>query len=120
MGLPPLARLRLGLTAWYLATFGAILVLLGGGLFVVIGRQFAKQLDDSLHEATVELERAAGIREMESKTARGQVVDAVEELHIPDRSLYLFDGAGNPITPAAAAEWIRGAARDAARAGRVQ
>jgi signal transduction histidine kinase len=120
MALQPLARLRLGLTAWYLATFGAILILLGGGLFVVIGRQFARQLDDSLHEATVELERAAGIREMESRTARGQVVDAVEELHIPDRTLYLFDGAGNPVTPPAAADWIRRAAQDAANGGRVQ
>src|SRR5438067_2231631 len=96
MTLQPLARLRLGLTAWYLATFGAILVLLGAGLFVVIGRQFAQQLDDSLHDATVEVERAARIREMESRTARGQVVDAVEELHIPDRTLYLFNGAAEP------------------------
>src|SRR5919206_2664431 len=113
MPLAPLARLRLGLTAWYLATFGAILVLLGGGLFVVIGRQFMRQLDDSLHDATVELERAARIREMEAKTAHGQVVDAVEELHIPDRTLYVFDGRANPVTPAAVAPWIRAAARDA-------
>jgi len=118
--LQPLARLRLGLTAWYLATFGAILVFLGGGIFVVIGRQFAQQLDDSLHDATVELQRAARIREMESKTARGQVVDAVEELHIPERTLYLFDGNGNPVTPASAPNWIAVAARDAARAGMVQ
>ena len=117
LALQPLARLRLGLTAWYLATFGAILIFLGGGIFVVIGRQFARQLDDSLHDATVELERAARIREMESKTARGQVVDAVEELHIPDRSLYLFDVAGHPVTPAQADGWIVGAAREAARAG---
>src|SRR5205085_11937724 len=99
MALHPLARLRLGLSAWYLATFGAILVFLGGGIFLVIGRQYAQQLDDSLHDATVEIERAARIREMEMKTARGQVVDAVEELHIPDRSLYLFDGAATPVTP---------------------
>jgi signal transduction histidine kinase len=118
--LQPLARLRLGLTAWYLATFGAILILLGSGIFVVIGRQFAEQLDDSLHDATVELERAARIREMESKTARGQVVDAVEELHIPERSLYLFDSAGRPVTPEVAAGWIQLAARDAARAGVVK
>ena len=118
--LQPLARLRLGLTAWYLATFGAILVLLGAGLFVVIGRQFARQLDDSLHDATVELERAARIREMEAKTARGQVVDAVEELHIPDRSLYLFDAAGRPVTPARADAWIASAARAAALAGTVR
>jgi signal transduction histidine kinase len=118
--LQPLARLRLGLTAWYLATFGAILVFLGGGIFVVIGRQFAQQLDDSLHDATVELERAARIREMESKTARGQVVDAVEELHIPERTLYLFDGDGNPITPANAPNWITVAARDATHGTSVQ
>jgi len=118
--LAPLARLRLGLTAWYLATFGAILVLLGGGLFIVIRQQFARQLDDSLHDAAIEVVRAARIREMESKTARGQVVDAVEELHIPDRSLYLFDAAGRPVTPASAPSWIMAAAADAARAGRVQ
>src|SRR5437763_4321781 len=120
MTLQPLARLRLGLTAWYLATFGAILVLLGGGLFVVIGRQFARQLDDSLHDATVELERAAGIREVESKTARGQVVDAVEELHIPERTLYLFDGGGKPVTPPNAPNWITLAARDASQGSRIQ
>src|SRR5437588_4573698 len=120
MTLQPLARLRLGLTAWYLATFGAILVLLGAGLFVVIGRQFAQQLDDSLHDATVEVERAARIREMESRTARGQVVDAVEELHIPDRTLYLFNGAATPVTPRAADPWIRLAARDALRQGTVK
>ena len=118
--LQPLARLRLGLTAWYLATFGAILVFLGGGIFVVIGRQFAQQLDDSLHDATVELERAARIREMESKTARGQVVDAVEELHIPERTLYLFDGDGNPVTPVDAPNWITLAARDATHGTSVQ
>lgn len=120
MASPQLARLRLGLSAWYLATFGAILVLLGSGLFVVIGRQFTRQLDDSLHDATVELERAARIREMEAKSARGQVVDAVEELHIPDRSLYLLDASGLAVSPADAARWIRDAARDAARVGRVQ
>lgn len=120
MALAPLVRLRLGLTAWYLATFGAILVLLGAGLFVVIGRQFARQLDDSLHDATTEIARAARIREMESRTARGQVVDAVEELHIPDRSLYLFDAAGRPVMPASAPAWIAGAAAEATRAGHLQ
>ena len=120
MTLPSLARLRLGLTAWYLATFGAILILLGGGIFVVISRQYARQLDDSLHDATVEIERAARIREMEAKSARGQVVDAVEELHIPDRTLYLFDARGNAVTPASAPAWVRAAARDASRDGLVQ
>src|SRR5204862_242519 len=51
---------------------------------------------------------------------RGEVVDAVEELHIPERLLYLFDADGHPVTPAAAANWIALAARDAARMGSVQ
>jgi len=48
----PLAQLRLRLTAWYLATFCLILVLLMGGLFVVIRHELSEQLDDSLREAT--------------------------------------------------------------------
>ena len=113
----PLARLRLQLTAWYLATFGAIVVLLGAGMFVVIRHQISRELDDSLRDATTELRRAASIREMESRTAHGQVVDAVEELHIPDRSLYLFDAQGHPIKPERADEWIRVPAERAARDG---
>src|SRR5206468_376117 len=72
---------------------------------------------DSLRDATIELRRAASIREMESRTAHGQVVDAVEELHIPDRSLYLFDAHGQPIKLERADEWIRALAQRAARDG---
>lgn len=118
--LQPLGRLRLRLTAWYLATFCAILALLGGGLFLSIRRQISAQLDGSLRDATTELERAARIREMEARSARGQVVDAVDELHIPDRALYLLDTAGRPVKPARADDWIRAAARRAAAAGRVE
>lgn len=112
----PINRLRLRLTAWYLVTLCVIVLLLGGGLFLAIRQQYAEQLDVSLHEATVELERAAGIREQELG-AGARVVDAVDELHIPDRALYLLDTAGTPIKPAMAEEWIRLAARRAAVAG---
>jgi hypothetical protein len=95
----PLTALRLRLTAWYVGTLGLILVLLGIGLFVVIRHQFARQLDVSLQQATLELQRAARIREQESRTAKGAVVDAVDELHIPDRQLFLFDTAGSPVKP---------------------
>ena len=106
----PLARLRLSLTAWYAGTFGLILLLLGGGLFVVIRAQIARHLDDSLAGAAQELERAAGTREIESVAAKGQVVDAVDELRIPDRALYLFDVSGRLIKPARADSWIVAAA----------
>ncbi len=119
MALSPLAAVRLRLTAWYAVTFGLIISLLGAGLFVVIRHQFARQLESSLHEATLELIRAARIREEESKSARGAVVDAVDELHIPDRQLYLLDTLGHPVKPPAADAWIREAARAAAAAGQV-
>lgn len=118
---PPraLARLRLRLTAWYVATFCAILVLLGGGLFVAIRKQIADQLDRSLRDATAELARAARIREAEAAAARGPVVDAVEELRIPDRALYLLDPAGRPVVPATAPGWVRAAAARAGALGRA-
>ncbi len=114
--MPPLARLRLQLTAWYAGVFTLVLVLLGAGLFLTIRRQMSRHLDKSLRAAAGALERAAQIRETERAAARGAVVDAVDELHIPDRSLYLLDAAGGPITPAEAPAWVRDAARTAVRA----
>jgi signal transduction histidine kinase len=112
--LQPLARLRRRLTFWYAATLSLILLLLGSGLYLVIHYQLSRQMDDSLRDATKELVRAAKIREIEAVSARGAVVDAVEELHIPDRMLYLLDSAGTPLTPHAASGWIRAAAVRAA------
>lgn len=114
---PPVERLRRRLTAWYVVTFCIILALLGGGLFVVIRGQLAAQLDKSLRDATTELARAARIRETESASATGQVMDAVDELHIPDRQLYLLTATGEPVKPAKADPWIRSAAIRAGREG---
>jgi hypothetical protein len=61
-GIQRLVRLRLRLTIWYVATFGLIILLLGGGLFAVVRYQLSQQLDSSLHSATNELIRAARIR----------------------------------------------------------
>jgi signal transduction histidine kinase len=118
-GLQRLVRLRLRLTIWYVATFGLIIFLLGAGLFAVISYQLSQQLDSSLKSATTELVRAARIRELEAAGARGRVIDAVDELNIPDRVLYLLDLQGNPIKPSNPDNWIRQAARDAGRVGQV-
>ncbi|MEO5798515.1 MAG: ATP-binding protein [Gemmatimonadales bacterium] len=112
----PLRVLRRRLSTWYLATFGVILLLLGGGLFVAIRHQFATELDASLRQATSELERAAAIREREAVLA-GRVVDAVDELHIPDRSLYLLTLDGRVIRPDSAPDWVSAAARAAGHRG---
>ncbi|HEX9083460.1 MAG TPA: HAMP domain-containing sensor histidine kinase [Gemmatimonadaceae bacterium] len=118
-GLQRLVRLRLRLTIWYVATFGLIIVLLGAGLFAVISYQLSQQLDGSLKSATLELVRAARIRELEEAGARGRVIDAVDELNIPDRVLYLLDVDGNPIKPAKVDNWISRAAKNAGRVGQI-
>jgi signal transduction histidine kinase len=119
LGIQRLKRLRLRLTIWYVATFGLIILLLGAGLFVVISYQLSQQLDDSLKSASFELVRAARIREVEAAGARGRVIDAVDELNIPDRMLYLLDIQGNPIKPAKVDDWIRQSAKDAGRVGQI-
>ncbi len=119
IGIQRLVRLRLRLTIWYVATFGLIILLLGGGLFLVISRQLSQQLDDSLKSATTELVRAARIRELEAASASGRVVDAVDELNIPDRSLYLLELDGTPVKPARIDDWIQEAARRAAKVGEI-
>jgi len=111
----PLARLRLQLTAWYAAVFTLVLALLGTGLFLTIRHQMSRHVDRSLSAAAAALEQAARIRETERDSARGVVVDAVDELHIPDRSLYLFDENERPIKPAEAPGWVLDATHQAVR-----
>ena len=111
-----LGRLRVRLTLWYAATFAVILLLLGAGLFVAIGTQVSRRIDVSLAAATAAIEHAT--HDLEAERAAGGAADAVEELHIPDRDLYLFDANGRPITPQAADAWIIAAARAATATGR--
>ncbi|HLZ45118.1 MAG TPA: ATP-binding protein [Gemmatimonadales bacterium] len=110
-----LGRLRVRLTLWYAATLIVILLLLGGGLFVAIGVQVTRRLDASLIQATAAIKTATA--ELETERARGLPADAVEELQIPDRALYLFDAAGKPVTPPRTDVWIDSAARVVAVSG---
>jgi signal transduction histidine kinase len=112
-----LSGLRVRLTLWYAATFVVILLLLGAGIFVAIGVQVSRRLDASLGAATAAIVRATG--DWEAERARGQTADAVEELRIPDRDLYLFDASGQLITPAQAESWVTAAAIAASRNGRA-
>jgi signal transduction histidine kinase len=115
--LRPLRRLRLRLTAWYVGTFALILLILGGTLFAVIAHQMRRELDDSLRAATRAVEQATQIREVEAVSAPGTAMDAVAELTIPGRSLYLFDSAGKLLVPHEADRPVSEAAARAARAG---
>jgi len=113
---PSLDRLRLRLTLWHVGVLTVMLGLLGAGIFVAIRHQMARHLDASLKAATAAVMQASLIREMERTHAPG-VADAVAELHIPDRALYLFDVDGRPLVPPQADGWIEAAARQAARSG---
>jgi signal transduction histidine kinase len=111
-----LGPLRLRLTLWYLSTLCGILLLLGFGLFFTIRHQIADQREASLRQAVAQVERAARTRERES-VVQGPVADAVEELRIPGRTLYLLDTTGTPIVPKVAPDWVRETAHLAAARG---
>lgn len=113
----PLAQLRLRLTLWYAGVLTIMLLVLGTGLFYAIRRQISRQLDVSLVAATQALEAAAHSPDVEGAEARESVAEAVAELRIPDRTLYVLDSTGVPLSPSVAADWIRIAALAAARTG---
>ena len=113
----PLTRVRWRLTGWYVGILLSIVGVLGGGLYLAIRQRFSQQLDASLRSATAALIHAARIRAAEQAAPTGVVADAVDELRIPDRSLYLFSADATPVRPAAAPTWIREAASEAEQVG---
>jgi signal transduction histidine kinase len=110
----PLDRLRWRLTAWYVGTFGAILLAVGIGLFVAIRTSIGEKLDRSLARAADEIVRNPS-RGDSSNPTRADIVAATRQLKIPDRMLYVLDGRGNPIYPDTASAAVRDAAVSAAR-----
>ena len=84
---------------------------------MAIRRQLSQQLDASLSAAALELGRVAGSRQLEEEESDSALIDAVDELRIPERTLYLLDARGNPLAPTIADPWIRQAALTAARHG---
>ena len=98
-----LRGLRVRLTAWYVGTFFAILALLGVGMFAAITRQFDRELDTSLRDATTE---AIGI-------VRLRGTQAIRDLRIPGRTLTLVDTLGRAIDGATIEPWVVSVANSA-------
>ena len=115
---PALHRLRFRLTAWYVAVFALILAGFGGAVFLAIGSEASRELDRSLARAAQDVMRAAAIRRAEAASP-GPHLDALEELHIPGRRLYLFDARAAPIHPALAPAWLVAMAHRALAQGTV-
>ncbi len=110
-----LRRVRWRLTAWYGATFFAILALLGVGLFATITTRFDRELDESLGQDSRELARVARARADAGPGASltAPLMDSLADLRIPDRRLYLLDTLGRPAGGASPDPWIQELARDA-------
>jgi signal transduction histidine kinase len=85
------------LTAWYVGTFFAILALLGVGMFAAITRQFDRELDASLRDATTELIAMVRVRGPDA---------ALRDLRVPGRTFVLADTLGRSVTGAATDPWI--------------
>jgi signal transduction histidine kinase len=116
---PHVARVRTRLTLWYAGTFTVILLLLGIGLFVAVRRQLSRQLDDSLSAATLELAHVASSRKLQEERGDSALLDAVDELRIPERTMYLLDERGSALVPTEAERWIRQSAITAVRRGQA-
>lgn len=103
-------RIQVRITAWYVGVFAAILVLFGAGVYLAVTHQIGRVLDQQLVAATSEIERAMAIREKERGVA-AQAVDALQELRIPGRELYVFDASASALggmePPAALASLAR-------------
>jgi signal transduction histidine kinase len=91
--------------------------MLGALLFTALAHDLSLSLDKSLRAATTEIARAAERREQERALPGAGAIDAVEELRIPDRDLYLFDTTGRPLTPPVADDVLQKLARKAAAQG---
>src|SRR6185437_1146486 len=81
----------------------------GAALFGTITRRLDRAVDESLRDATQQIIAAARTRDF----------DDIGDLHTPDRTLYLFDATGRPLTPTEAPLWVDSLARTAARSGVV-
>ncbi|MEP6992664.1 MAG: HAMP domain-containing sensor histidine kinase [bacterium] len=106
-GLEPLATLRFRLTAWYVATYAGILLVLGGGLFLVVARQVRRELD-------ISLKAAVDLLVLEGTSSAPTWIQTASGLHIPGRALFILDPAGASLVGDPASTVVRAAANAAA------
>ena len=109
-----LERLRWKVTAWYVGTFGAILIGCGVGLFFAISHSLGIKLDRSLMRAADEIVQDVQLARAPSANSPPTPLDL---LRIPDRMLYILRADGTPVTPDTASPPIRESAMHAAKSG---
>lgn len=95
----PFTRLRLRLTAWYVATFAAILVVLGAGLFLALTQQMSRDLDRTLDSAVEDVRRASEIRVGLGTPPTQALLKTAAEFARPDVEVFLFGPDGTARVP---------------------
>lgn len=101
-----LDRLRLRISAWYVATGAGILLVLGTGLFFVVAQQIGRELDHTLEQAAsamAEADRSPGVR-----------------LQVPGVTLSITDAAGRVLAPDTGGYSVARVAQRAVRDGTAQ
>lgn len=98
-----LDRLRLRISIWYVATYAAILLVLGGGLFYVVAQQIGEELDRTLAGASLALAEAG--------RHPGVAV------RVPGVALFVTDAAGRVLAPDTASAPVSRVALRALRDG---
>lgn len=97
-----LRGLRLRLTAWYVAALAAIMIVFGGAIYWIVGKQASNRLDESLAAAVDVLIGAVEAAD-EATVGVGGITDRIR---IPDRRLLLFDPQAMAVDPADPPAWI--------------
>lgn len=113
---PPLRRLRLRLTAWYLAAIVIVLLVTRVLLFGLLARDSTRELDRSLHEVSRAVVQATALRIQAGAAPKAAAMEAVREISSARRRVLLVEGAGPADGPAA----LRSLAQRARRVGLAQ
>ena len=104
---PSIRRVRLQLTAWYIAVIGIILIAFGAAVYKVVDVQTQAGLDRSL-ERTVD-------RRTKMLLTRVIPMEIAQDTALYDRRVFVFDARGNPYSPEFAQSWTQEFARQVLR-----
>jgi len=96
---PELRRLRLRLTAWYVATFSATLIILAAVLFFSITHLLRSEREREMSDAVQGAIRAALVRSADRVDPLVAAAEAVTDFDTPDHPVYVFDSSGELAGP---------------------
>src|SRR5687767_8524650 len=100
---PSVGRIRLQLTAWYIAVFAVIIGAFGAAIYTVVDRQRDVGIEASL-ERTVD-------KRTRLVLARRIPTDIAQDSLLYERYVYVFDGKGEPFSPKQTLPWVQEFAR---------